>query len=829
MWGCKMFMFVGRRRLVGLVGMTALVASLAGVSAPAQALVDPNPISSWRPDNGIAYTEARVGDMIVLGGTFTSMRSPTGQTAARNRLAAISADTGALLPWAPSIVGSGIRTVVGSPDGSTVYLGGTFSSVGSAARANVAAVSASTGLVTPFAANANGTVMALRFVGERLFMNGAFSKVSGVNRGAGAEVDRSTGALRQWNPNANGGIMAFALAADGSGIFIGGYFTRVANAPRDYLAKVDSTTGALLAWVSGSTCSDTSNPCFVFDIAASSDGLYLATGGPGGRAVALDPATGVQSWWAGADGDMTSVVVDGNKLYVAGHFETAVSGQPRAGIVVLDRRTGAVLPDFSARVVGGSGVWQLLRDGTRLHACGQFTSVGSQAIRKYASFNVLADPPDTQAPARPGSLRAPAALSDSVTLSWAAASDNVATVEYRITRDGAQIGTSTKTFFKDRSVVAGRGYDYSIVAVDGAGNASQPSAVLRVTTELAETRLLQRAAPWSVFSTGSAPSAGWQNADFVETGWSQGVGEFGFGDGDEDTYISPKGVAHYFRASFDVSDPAAIGSARLRLLLDDGAVAYLNGQELARINMPSGTIGNGTVAVNGISGNAEMSYQAVAIPVSMLRAGRNQLAVQVHNQSSASSDISFDAFVSYTAATAPGVEQIIRHVSSGAAWRYLDAGAVPTAGWPTAGFDDSAWRTGASQLGYGDGDEATPISWGPSSTSRAITYYFRISFNAGADISDIVKLQLRAMIDDGAVVYLNGTEVWRFNLPSGAITSDTRASTYVSGSDESRWRSVDLTTAALRTGTNVVAVEVHNESPSSSDITFDLELDALRW
>jgi regulation of enolase protein 1 (concanavalin A-like superfamily) len=82
------------------------------------------------------------------------------------------------------------------------------------------------------------------------------------------------------------------------------------------------------------------------------------------------------------------------------------------------------------------------------------------------------------------------------------------------------------------------------------------------------------------------------------------------------------------------------------------------------------------------------------------------------------------------------------------------------------------------------------------------------------------------MRDDGAVVYLNGTEVFRSNMPSGQITSQTFASSTVSDADETAWFPANIPPSALRTGNNIIAVEVHQVSPDSSDLTFDLQLAA---
>jgi hypothetical protein len=590
------------------------------------------------------------------------MKSPTGQTATRNHLAAVSASTGELLPWNPAPDGTDIRSIAVSPDGGTVYVGGTFTKIGGANRTNAAALSAATGQATAFVANTNATVRQIRFIDGRMYMVGSFWRVNNLSRGNGAEVDPTTGSVKAWNPQVTAGIIT--VAGDVDGIYIGGYFTKVNSVSRDFSAKVDKTTGALLPWTSGSTCQDATNPCYVWDILPSGDTVYLASGGPGGRIVSLSASTGFQNWWSGGDGDFTSVLRDGNKLYAAGHFTDAISGYPRAGIVVLDASTGAVLTDFTSLVVGGSGVWQLILNNGWLRASGQFSTVDAASIGKYVSFPVLPDPADTQPPAQPGTFRAPAALSDQVTLNWAPAADDVATTDYRIIRDGNVLATSNRTTFKDRTVAPGTQYTYTVEALDAAGNVSPQAKPITVTTEADTPRLLQRSQNWAFLSMGDPPAAGWTSVGFDQSAWGTGAGEFGFGDGDEDTYISPRGVAHYFRTTFDVADRTAVDTPTLRMLVDDGAVVYLNGEELLRTNMPTGTITNTSLASSGISGSAELVYNTYAIPAGKLINGKNQIAVEVHNQSASSSDISFDAFITYTAKaaapvpTAPGEHRV---------------------------------------------------------------------------------------------------------------------------------------------------------------------------
>jgi hypothetical protein len=162
-------------------------------------------------------------------------------------------------------------------------------------------------------------------------------------------------------------------------------------------------------------------------------------------------------------------------------------------------------------------------------------------------------------------------------------------------------------------------------------------------------------------------------------------------------------------------------------------------------------------------------------------------------------------------------------VAAGSTWRYLDDGSNQGTAWRAPTFNDSAWRSGPAQLGYGDGDEATVVGFGPDPNAKHITTYFRRTFSV-ADPSAFPALTLRVLRDDGAVVYLNGTEVFRTNMPSGTITHTTRASSAVVGADESVFVSTTINASLLAAGTNVIAVEVHQSDPASSDLSFDLEL-----
>ncbi|MDQ3282586.1 MAG: metallophosphoesterase, partial [Acidobacteriota bacterium] len=156
-------------------------------------------------------------------------------------------------------------------------------------------------------------------------------------------------------------------------------------------------------------------------------------------------------------------------------------------------------------------------------------------------------------------------------------------------------------------------------------------------------------------------------------------------------------------------------------------------------------------------------------------------------------------------------------------WKYLDNGTNQGTAWRAQGFDDSTWASGWSELGYGDGDEATIVGYGPDPLRRYITTYFRQTFNV-TNPAAITGLTARLIRDDGAVVYVNGTEVARVNLPTGTISYTTSAVTTIGSADEITPVEITINPSLLVAGTNTIAVEMHQAGGSSSDLSFALEL-----
>ncbi len=588
--------------------------------------------------------------------------------------------------------------------------------------------------------------------------------------------------------------------------------------------------------------------------------------------------------------------------------------------------------------------------------------------------------------------------------------------------DGLPLGTALTAPFRAEWLDPSPGlHVLQAIATDRQG-ARGTSAVVQINISFGTSalRLVSTGAVWKYLDTGAEPAAAWRSFEFDDATWRSGPAELGYGDAadgrPEATLIgfgpSPnnKYPTAYFRRSLILSDSASLTNLAVRLLRDDGAVGYLNGVEIFRSNMPTGAIGFATLAAGAINATDETNYFSIPITGVQLRNGTNTLAVEVHQASVTSSDLSFDleltadrkfapviltppvnvtvtnggvatfqvvaqgtpplryqwfrdetnllagatnavltlqpatvaqaggysvevtgAFgqvrsaeailIVITGANLPPVVELTtptNHarftaglpirlqalatdpdgsiasvafrvngallgsvstspyefvwlnaplglhvlqavatdhsgatttsrpvnisissppggttflVSTGAVWKYLDDGSDQGTDWRATGFDDATWASGPAELGYGDVSEgrpeATVIRFGDNAQQKHLTYYFRHAFTA-TNVPPLQPLRFDLLRDDGAAVYLNGTEVFRSNLPEGPINFQTTAIAAVSQAEETQYLTTNANAAFLANGTNVLAVEVHQVNRISSDVSFDLALGVSR-
>jgi hypothetical protein len=347
-------------------------------------------------------------------------------------------------------------------------------------------------------------------------------------------------------------------------------------------------------------------------------------------------------------------------------------------------------------------------------------------------------------------------------------------------------------------------------------NSSDLSFDMEIVGNTSNQVLIDMNSSWRYFD-GNAEPTNWRTTNFADGLWKKGYGQFGYGDGDETTTISfgadpnNKYRTAYFRKTIYIENAASFLDYTFSVRRDDGFVLWVNGTERGRNNMPAGVPVFGTQASSGI----EDSTITITIPASAFVNGKNVIAVEMHQNSGTSSDLSFDLqlFGNY------GQQAFIPF---NALWKYLDNNTRP-AGWETSLFNDASWTPGYAKLGYGGDGEVTTVSYGPDANNKYTTTYFRKTVNI-PDASTYSGFIINLIRDDGAVVYVNGVEVVRSNMPVPPVTHATFAASNIAGADETAINSFTIPASYFVNGNNVIAVEIHQDALTSSDLGFNLEL-----
>lgn len=463
---------------------------------PAGALSGAADAGTWG-FNGRVSAILRSGGTVYVGGEFTQIISPNGATQAADHVAAFDAFTLQPTTWRPSVDGD-VLALASSGDGSTIYIGGDFSSVQGSSRASFAAVS-SAGTLLPWKSNANGSVRAFVVSGSTVYMAGAFRRVQTVGRLGLAAINGTNGTLLPWSPSvtipgtttvpivrglalANGDVVAVGKFSSANG-------PGEAPQPEPNQARFDATTGARKPWAD--------NYAYLsYGVVSDGTDYYVAAGGPGGSILRYGP-TGGQAWRASTDGDVQAIGLFEGKVIAGGHF-VQTSGQdiPRLGAIST---TGVLDTSWRPNPNGtDSGTWAIAGTGAgRLYVGGGFSAVGGNgAFNKFAQFSGSSPPPvDAGPPTAPANLAADAVAANRVNLGWTASADDIGVTAYDVYRNGAATPLATLSAatacsgsacaFSDTIVAPSTPYAYVVTARDAAGHTSTPSNEATATTPAA--------------------------------------------------------------------------------------------------------------------------------------------------------------------------------------------------------------------------------------------------------------------------------------------------------------------------------------------------------
>jgi len=308
---------------------------------------------------------------------------------------------------------------------------------------------------------------------------------------------------------------------------------------------------------------------------------------------------------------------------------------------------------------------------------------------------------------------------------------------------------------------------------------------------------------WRV--TDRQPPAGWHNEvelDESGGGWVFAVREPGnaIWHTSIDSGQAPDRI--WFRRVFALDELDA-APARLRVTAhfdDDGQVIL-----------------NGTVIVDDGGGGATTISKE--IDPALLKPGLNLLAGRAVD----TFGVANRAYVALEAHVEPSAPRTVI-VPFGSTWKYLDDGSDQGEAWRMPGFEDSAWLQGPAELGYGDGDEGTVVGFGGDVQRKHVTTYFRHAFEL-VDSSRFGAYRLGLRRDDGAAVYFNGEDIARSNLATGALF-DRLADGDATDEGKATFHFV-VPAVRVAAGANLLAAEVHQVVPTSTDISFDLTLEGF--
>ena len=202
---------------------------------------DTGDVLPWKADATAWFGPAMVtalaqrGTNLYVSGTFAKLAASE-----RKGLGAIDIATGAVQPWNPDVNGQ-VNTIL--PTNDAIYVGGGFSSVGGQPIDNVAALDPNTGAANlAWKPNPVGGVSGIAVDNQRVYMSGYFTEIGGKAQRGLAAVDRTNGDLLDWNPNLNNSV-GFLTLSTGM-VYIGGPFTQVMNEPQKSIAGISVNTAA---------------------------------------------------------------------------------------------------------------------------------------------------------------------------------------------------------------------------------------------------------------------------------------------------------------------------------------------------------------------------------------------------------------------------------------------------------------------------------------------------------------------------------------------------------------------------------------------------------
>jgi hypothetical protein len=348
----------------GLVIAMATTVGLASAASAAPYQSVPNGPTGWTPD-GPVHAILNSGGVTYVGGAFAG------------GVKELNSSTGAII-WSGNVNGD-VRALAVS--GSSLLIGGAFTTVDGASHKKLASLNASSGTVNPaWKASAGGTVRDIVVNGNTEYFGGQFTKQNGQTQGGLGAVTVDTGKLvPTFTLSSNNDV--FGLTISGSRLFIVGNYTTIGGQARNSLSSYNLSTGTLDSWNPTRVCSSCAQ---YWDVVVDGSTAFIGSSGPGGRLGAFDINTGATRYVITANGDVQALTVSAGDVYAGGHFTTIGNpSQPRKIVAALNEATGKVDAFNANFVTSYPGVWALAATPSTLYVGGHFTAAGPTPPKRY--------------------------------------------------------------------------------------------------------------------------------------------------------------------------------------------------------------------------------------------------------------------------------------------------------------------------------------------------------------------------------------------------------------------------------------------------------------
>lgn len=311
--------------------------------------VTADPLPTVQIDSGIVWTQEVVGNTVYAGGSFSNARpagaAPGTNLMPRSNILAYNLTTGVITSFAPQINGQ-VKTIKASPDGSRIYVGGSFTSIGGQTRFNIAAFDTATGnLSTTFRPAVGGSyVNAIEVTNSAVYAGGLIGAGAGVTR-KNLVAFSTSGALLGWAPTTDLQVDTMVLTPSDDKLIVGGRFGTVNNVGQRGLVALDLSSGAILPWLAPDTVKNgvaagtsLAGRAGIWELEADANAIYgtgwvfsnKVTGNLEGL-FSAEPGSGAIRWIADCHGDHYGVYSDGTNVYSTGHEHSCetMNGMPQ--------------------------------------------------------------------------------------------------------------------------------------------------------------------------------------------------------------------------------------------------------------------------------------------------------------------------------------------------------------------------------------------------------------------------------------------------------------------------------------------------------------------